>query len=155
MHLVGHAYNFTASGAASYDILAKKTFYIVNPDSTISTLLASVDSHSAKVSGKLAVAPRTVVKRATYNGCTSSQQSILASAASAGQQYATGAYSYARAHTSSTSRYTTWFGAYATARHSTVVSHFQAISGHSFSSYGFDCSTCTEPGVYAYVYANR
>jgi len=155
MHLVGHAYNFTASGAASYDIHAKKTFYIVNPDSTVSTLLANVDSHSAKVSGKLAVARRALARRATYNNCTSSQQSLLASAASAGQKYAADAYSYASSHNSSTTRYTTWFGAYTTERHSTVVSHFQAISSHSFSSYTFDCSTGTEPETYAYVYADE
>ena len=155
MHLVAHAYNFTASGAAKYDIHTKKTFYIVNPDSTISTLLADVDSHSAEISGKLAVARRAVVKRATYNGCTSSQQSLLVSAAAAGQKYAAGAYSYASAQTSSTSRYSTWFGAYSTARHTTVATHFQAISSHSFSSYTFDCSTCTEPDTYAYVYADQ
>jgi len=93
------------------------------------TLLADVDSHSAKVSGKLAIARRALVRRATYNGCTSSQHSLLASAASAGQKYAFGAVSdYAGSHTSST----IWFGAYTTERHNTVVSHFSAINGSSF-----------------------
>jgi hypothetical protein len=88
MHLVGDAYDFTASGPASYDIHTRKAFYIVNPDSTISTLLADVDSHAAKISGKLAVARRALVKRATFNGCNSSQQSLLLSAAKDAQNYA-------------------------------------------------------------------
>ena len=155
MHLVAHAYNFTTSGAADYDIHARKTFYIVNPDSTISTLLANVDSHSAKVSGTLAAARRALVRRATYNGCTPSQKTLLASAAAAGQKYAAGAVSYVGSLTSSTNRYTTWFGAYTTERHSTIVSHFSAINGSSFPSYVFDCSTCTESDVYAYVYPDE
>jgi len=128
--------------------------YIVNPDSTISTLLADVNSHAAKISGKLAVARRTLVKRATFNGCTPSQETLLVSAASAAQNYASDTLSYARSH-ASTPRYTTWFGAYTTARYSTVVSHFSNISNNAFSSYAFDCSTCTEPDTYAYVYPDK
>ena len=150
MHSVGNAYNFTASGPASYNIHTKKTFYIVNPDSTISTLLADVNSHAAKISGKLAVARRALVKRATFEGCDSSQQSLLLSAASAAQNYAGGAFSYASSHTSPTPRYTTWFGAYTASRHNTVVSHFSKIKGNTFSAYHFDC-TCTDPGVFAFV----
>jgi peptidyl-Lys metalloendopeptidase len=155
VHLVAHAYNFTASGAASYNIYAKNTFYIVNADSKISTLHADADSYSAKISGKLAVARSTLVKRATYNGCTSAQQSSIVSAASAAQNYAAGAFSYANSLTSSTPRYMTWFGAYTAARHSTVVSHYSAINSIPFSSYNFDCSTCTEADVYAYVQADE
>jgi len=155
MHLVGNAYNFTASGPASYDIHTRKAFYIVNPDSTISTLLADVDSHAAKISGKLAVARRTLVKRATYNGCTPSQQSLLEDAASVAQGYAAGALSYASSPPPPTSRYTTWFGAYTPARYNTVASHFSNISANDFSSYTFDCSTCTETDTYAYVYPDE
>ena len=155
MHLVGRAYDFTASGPASYNIHTRKAFYIVNSDSTISTLLANVDSHAAKISGKLAVARRALVKRAPYNGCTPSQQSLLVSAASAAQNYASDALSYAESHASSTPRYTTWFGAYTTARYSTVISHFSNINNNTFSSYTFDCSTCARPSAYAYVYASE
>ena len=155
MHLVGNAYNFTTSGAASYNILTRKAFYIVNSDSTVSTLLADVDSHAAKISGKLAVARRTLVKRATFTGCNSTQQILLLSAAKDAQNYTSGAFSYASSHNSSTPRYTTWFGAYTAARHSTVISHFSNINANNFSSYEFDCSTCTEPDTYAYVYPDK
>lgn len=87
-HAVAQAYDFTASGAASYDILARNTFYIVNSDSTISTLVAKADSHSANISGKLVVARPTLVKRATFNGCTLSQKSELLIAAEAAHTYA-------------------------------------------------------------------
>ena len=154
MHLVGNAYNFTTSGPASYNILTRKSFYIVNPDSTISTLLADVDSHAAKVSGKLAVARRTLVKRAPYNGCTSSQQSLIDSAVSAAKTYASDTSSYAISHTSSTPRYTTWFGTYTVARHSTVEAHFLNIEGNDFSSYVFDCS-CKQADIYAFVQSDE
>ena len=154
-HTVAHAYNFTASGASSYDILARNIFYIVNADSTISTLLATANSHSAEITGKLAVARRSaLVKRATFNGCTRSQQTQLLIAAEGAHTYALGAFSYARSHTSATPRYTTWFGAYNPARHSTVVSHFSAISSNRFVSYKFDC-TCTDAGTFAYVYPDE
>ena len=148
-----HTYNFTASGAASYDIHARNAFSIVNADSTISTLYADSEAHSAHVSGKLVV-PRptaTLARRATYVGCTAAEKTSLVSAASAAQAYAAAASSYAVANTAATTRYTTWFGAYTAARHTTVVSHYTKISANTFSSFTFDC-TCTEADTYAYVY---
>jgi len=154
LYLVSQAYNFTTSGEASYDIHAKNTFYLVNGDSSISTIEAKVEPYSAKISGKLAVAHSSLAKRASFNGCNSSQQSLLLSAASAASQYAGNAYSYVRSHTAPTPRYTTWFGAYTTARHGVVQSGFSAISGNAFSSFSYDC-TCTKPDTYAYVYPNQ
>ncbi|KAG5646342.1 hypothetical protein DXG03_003665 [Asterophora parasitica] len=52
---------------------------------------------------------------------------------------------------SASPRYTTWFGAYTDARHTTVTSHFSKISGNNLSSFKYDC-TCTDSGTYAYVY---
>ncbi|KAJ3502211.1 hypothetical protein NLJ89_g8991 [Agrocybe chaxingu] len=151
-HNLGAAYNFTLPGAGAYDIHASNLFYIVNPDSSISTVYAdSTTAHSARVSGKLAVARPSLSKRATYVGCSSSQQTSLVSAASAAQSYASAALSYANSHMSATTRYTTWFGTYTSARHATIDSHFTAISGSTFSSFTYDC-TCTDSGTYAYVY---
>ena len=150
MHLVGNAYNFTASGPASYNIQTRKTFYVVNPDSTISTLLADVNSHAAKVFGKLAVARRTLVKRAPYNGCTSDQQTVIDSAVSAAQTLASDTFSYASSQISSTPRYTTWFGTYTDELHSTVVSHFSNIKDNDIASYTFDCS-CQQADIFAFV----
>ncbi|PPQ80565.1 hypothetical protein CVT25_001599 [Psilocybe cyanescens] len=155
VHNLGNAYNFTTPGAGAYDIQAKNLFYIVNPDNSVSSIYADhTSSHRAHISGKLAVtrpSAASLAKRASYNGCSSSQQSALVSAASAAQSYAASSLSYASSHTSATTRYTTWFGTYTAARHSTVVSQYTKINGNAFSSFTFDC-TCTDSGTYAYVY---
>lgn len=150
---VAHSYNFTRSGAAKYDFHARNAFLVVNDDSSISTIYADSSAHAAHISGKLA-SPRptiTLGKRASYNGCSASQQTALVSAAAAAQSYAAAASSYASSKTASTTRYTTWFGTYTTSRHSTVVSQYSKISSNTFSSFTFDC-TCTDSGTYAYVY---
>ena len=56
---------------------------------------------------------------------------------------------YLQAHTSSTSRFNTWFGTYSAADHSTVLTHFTNLNGNNYSAYSFDCS-CTDYGVWAY-----
>ncbi|KAF9467834.1 hypothetical protein BDZ94DRAFT_1376555 [Collybia nuda] len=150
-HNLSDAYNFSSSGEGSYAVEARNLFHIVDSASKIVPVYADAEAHTAKVSGKLASPRPSVDKRATYVGCSSSQQSLLVSAASGAQSYAANALSYANAHTSATSRYTTWFGTYTAARHSTITSHYSLISGNTFSSYTFDC-TCTDAGTYAYVY---
>ncbi|KAF8962979.1 hypothetical protein BDZ97DRAFT_1905037 [Flammula alnicola] len=150
-HNLAQAYNFTASGAGSYDFRARNIFYVVNDDETISHIYADSKSHAAKISGMLASTRPTLAKRVTYKGCSSSQHTSLVAAAAAAQSYAASASSYISSHTNSTTRFTTWFGTYTTARHSTVESHFSAISSNTFSSYTFDC-TCTDSDTYAYVY---
>ncbi|KAF9010206.1 peptidyl-Lys metalloendopeptidase [Cyathus striatus] len=151
-HDLSEAYNFTLPGAGKYSVEASNLFYVVD-DATgdISTVYADAEAHTAVVSGTLAVARRHIEKRATYNGCTSSEQTSLVSAAAGAKTYAANALSYLNSNTASTTRYTTWFGTYTTARHTTVTSHYSAISGNDFTSFKYDC-TCTESGTYAYVY---
>jgi peptidyl-Lys metalloendopeptidase len=153
LHLpVGNAYSFSNSGAGTYDIHAENSFLIVNEDNTVSTIHADSQAHTAKIAGKLAtVRPTPIAKRASYVGCSSSEQTSLVSAASAAQSYAASAYAYASSHSSSTTRYTTWFGTFTTARYNTVLSQFTSINSNTFSSFTFDC-TCTESDTYAYVY---
>jgi peptidyl-Lys metalloendopeptidase len=62
--------------------------------------------------------------------------------------------SYLTSHTSTTDRYTQWFGTYTSARHSTVLSHFTNMVSHPYTDYTYDCS-CTESGTYAYVYPDQ
>ncbi|CAA7264262.1 unnamed protein product [Cyclocybe aegerita] len=144
-HNLGAAYNFTFSGSGAYDIRASNLFYIVDHDGTVSTVYAEhLSAHKAHVSGKLAVARPDLSKRATYNGCSVARQDILTSAAKAAQTYTSSALSYLTSHTSTSSRYTTWFGTYI------AVS---AISNNTLSSFTYDC-TCTKSNVYAYVYPN-
>jgi peptidyl-Lys metalloendopeptidase len=153
---VSAAYNFTNSGAGRYSFEPDTLFNIVNADGSIAPMHADLaDAHVAHVDGVLAV-PRghALRRRATYNGCSSSEQTSLKSAASAGNSYASGAASYASAHTASTTRFTTWFGTYTSSRHSTVLSHYTKISSHDMTAYQFDC-TCTESDTYAYTYPDE
>ncbi|KAI0785486.1 hypothetical protein BC629DRAFT_521998 [Irpex lacteus] len=153
-HDLSTTYNFTTSGAGSYSFAAVNRFYFVDPETSLPVELYAdhPEAHNSAVSGTLAVAkPKSnLSKRATYTGCSSSQQSALVSAASAAQSYAASAYSYTNSHTSSTTRYTTWFGTYTASRHSTILTHFSNLNGNTYSSYHFDC-TCTDSDTYAYV----
>jgi len=150
-HDLSEAYNFSKSGEGAYAVEANNLFYIVDPSNKAVPLYANAEAHVAKLTGKLAVVRSTQIKRATFNGCSSTQQSQLNTAASSAQSYAAGALSYLNANSAGTTRYTTWFGTYTSARHSIAQGHFSNLNGNSYSSYTFDC-TCTDSGTYAYVY---
>ncbi|KAK7037541.1 hypothetical protein VNI00_011033 [Paramarasmius palmivorus] len=147
-HDLSAAYNFTLPGEGFYDIHADNLFQIVDPATSELTDLRATQETSlqANVKGKLAIARREVpsnglAKRATYRSCSSTQQSQLAEAATAAANYANGASSYLNALSSGTSRYTTWFGTYATSRKNTVASNFNAIKGYSFSGETYDSNS--------------
>ncbi|KAF7307716.1 Peptidyl-Lys metalloendopeptidase [Mycena kentingensis (nom. inval.)] len=153
VHDISKAYNFTTSGASTYDIVAANKLQYVAADGSLATIYAEAAGgmHTAAISGELAIARRSNLgKRATYNGCSSSRQTALASAATSAQTYASGAVTYLTAATSSTTRYTTWFGTWTSSRRSTVLSHYTNIANQGYTSYTYDC-TCTDSS-YAYVY---
>ncbi|KAJ8469577.1 hypothetical protein ONZ45_g10909 [Pleurotus djamor] len=153
-HDLATVYNFTSTGEGSYNFEARNLFHLVDANKNAVPIYANVETHTAKISGKLAVARTSqsgLERRASFIGCSSTRQTQLNQAASAAQSYASGALSYLNSHTSATTRYTTWFGAFVTSRYNTVKSHFTNINGNSFASYTFDC-TCTDSGTYAYVY---
>ena len=155
--VVSIMYNFTECGEGSYSFEPRKPFYVVdNSDDsgTITTIDPEVVAHTAKVSGELAISRPLVEKRATYNGCSSTRQTALVSAASAAKSYAGNARDYLAAHSSSTTRYKTWFGTYIKSRHDTVQSHFSDVASSNLSGFKFDC-TCTDSGVFAYVYPDQ
>ncbi|KAF4621982.1 hypothetical protein D9613_009066 [Agrocybe pediades] len=82
-HNLGQTYNFmTNSGEGEYDISPRNIFYVVNADSSISSLEAQTSSHTAKVSGALAVSPSHAMKskRATFNACNADQQTVIQNA---------------------------------------------------------------------------
>jgi peptidyl-Lys metalloendopeptidase len=153
-HNLASVYNFTSSGEGSYHFEASNLFHYVDPTTKAPVAIhATAEAHELAVTGNL-VAPRPdaqIGKRATFNGCSATQQTQLNTAASSAQSYASSALSYLNSHTSATPRQTTWFGTYTTTRHNLVTSHFTKISGGSFSSFKYDC-TCTDAGTYAYVY---
>lgn len=87
------AYNFSSSGEGSYSVEARNLFHIVDAASQVVPIYAEAEAHTAKVSGKLSARRPSVDKRASYVGCSSSQQSLLVSAASGAQSYAASALS--------------------------------------------------------------
>jgi peptidyl-Lys metalloendopeptidase len=153
-HDLSAAYNLTSTGEGVYTIEPSNLFtYIDNSDNLVK-IYAKNDASEVSVSGSLSVSR---IKRratfATFNNCTSSEQTQVNTAATNGNTYAANAYTYVSGISSGTTRYTTWFGAYTSSRYSTVVSHYQAISSHSFSDYSYDC-TCAghDSSTFAYVY---
>ncbi|KDQ63151.1 hypothetical protein JAAARDRAFT_118985, partial [Jaapia argillacea MUCL 33604] len=157
-HDLADAYNFTATGPGKYEFAANNMFYHVGDAGTVEDIIyaSHADAHMIALSGRLARArpSQTLVKRASYNGCSTSEKSSLAQAAPAAQTYVANAMSYLQAHTSSTTRFTTWFGTYLSSHHSTVLTHYTNMNGNVYTSYSFDC-TCTDSGTYAYVYPDE
>lgn len=90
---MSEAYNFNNSGEGTYDVEASNLFYIVDSSQNAVPIHATVEAHTAKLTGKLAVVRSAQVKRAIYNNCTSSEQSELVSAAAAAHKYAASASS--------------------------------------------------------------
>ena len=93
-------------------------------------------------------------KAISFSGaCTSSEQTAISTAHNSAKTYAANAASYLNAGTVGP-RYTTWFGAYTSARYSTVRSHFVAIKDAvDTKPIVYDCS-CSE-NYYAYVYPTQ
>ncbi|KDQ21755.1 hypothetical protein BOTBODRAFT_150711 [Botryobasidium botryosum FD-172 SS1] len=155
-HDLSTRYDFTAAGAGIYNFRARDTFTHIDASGNFVSIKATVSSPaSATISGNLAAvqaAPRPVrfAKRANYVSCSSDQQSSIGSTIIQAASYAQGASAYLTKNTASTDRYTTWFGAYDTERHSTVQSHFQSIAGNDFTTFTYDCS-CTATYLFAYV----
>ena len=124
----------------------------MDANNEISEFHADVEPFTTKVSnGKLAIArvQGGIVKRATFNNCSATQQTALNAAATAAQGYALTAKNYLTSNTVSTTRYATWFGNYTASRHATVLDHFTKISSNNFSTFSYDC-TCTNSS-FAYV----
>ncbi|KAF7763478.1 hypothetical protein Agabi119p4_8015 [Agaricus bisporus var. burnettii] len=154
VHDLSEAYSFNEVNEGSYAIKARNLFYLVDDSAKVTPIHATTEAHTARLSGNLSTTRPTIQKRASYVGCTASEQSILVSAASAAQNYASGARSYLQSHTSSSSRFTTWFGTYTSSHHNTVLDHFSKISSNDFSSYTYDC-TCNDAGVFAFVFPDQ
>jgi len=151
-HPVSTAYDFTRSGAGDYIIKPSNLFTYIDADGTPKNLYATIeDAVKVKLYGKLAVS-RVHHKRATFNDCSSSQQSDIELAASNAQVYAKEASGYLTGISSATERYTTWFGTYDGSRKSTVQEHFSLINSRDFSAFAYNC-TCTEASLFAYVCA--
>ncbi|KAG6897425.1 hypothetical protein C0992_001739 [Termitomyces sp. T32_za158] len=90
-HNLSEAYTFDKEG--EYSIVSNNRFYLVNAQKEAVLIYAMADAYTTTLTGKLSIDRFTQLNRATYNGCSSSQQSSLVSAASGAQSYAANAYS--------------------------------------------------------------
>lgn len=99
---MGAAYNFVTSGAGDYKFEASNLFHYVNDAGEVVELRADNEATNLKVAGVLSVArnskptrsySRALGKRATFDGCSSTQQSGLNDAIPAAEKYASGANS--------------------------------------------------------------
>ncbi|CAE6476542.1 unnamed protein product [Rhizoctonia solani] len=160
-HSLAGVYNFTDAGAGDFKLdTVSNVFQYVDASGNLAMLEASTESKKVGLTGNLVstrglpkIGARSLSKRVSYVGCNSDQQSQIARAATAANQYVSSATAYLDGISSGTTRYTTWFGAYDSGRASTVHSHFSAM-GTDASSTTYDCSTCTVE-AFAYVYADQ
>ena len=97
----------------------------------------------------------TVVNGVSYVGCSSTQISGAGAAVVSARTYSENAKGYLNGGTVGP-RYTTWFGAYTSARYGTAQQHFQAIDAAIDQSGGQVKINCgCNQSYYAYVYPTR
>ncbi|WP_394850676.1 M35 family metallo-endopeptidase [Pendulispora brunnea] len=147
-------YDMSASG--NYDVQFRRDDIVSNHVTLQAESHISPQSARAALRGaELSTQAVDLAAGTKFVSCSSSRQSGINTAYSSAQTYATNASNYVNDHTSATLRYTTWFGSYTSARHSTVQSHFSKIkNAYSSQTFTFDC-TCTDSNTYAYVYPDQ
>jgi peptidyl-Lys metalloendopeptidase len=97
----------------------------------------------------------TVVNGVSYAGCTTTQTGTAGDAVVAARGYSENAKGYLNAGTVG-SRYTTWFGAYTSARYATAQQHFVDIDAAMDLNAGQIKINCgCNQSYYAYVYPTR
>ncbi|HEX7817732.1 M35 family metallo-endopeptidase [Dyella sp.] len=103
---------------------------------------------------KLAAFNRVAAGDTQFRGCSASQGQAIRGARQAATQMINGA-SWAMSGSVAGNRYTYWFGNHDDQRHATVKSNINEIKA-AVDNAGItvDCS-CTESGVFAYVYPNQ
>lgn len=122
----------------------------VDADNTLSALKGGNLKAAAKPGGGT-----TTSGGVSFVGCSSTQTNTLLSAVSAARNYTENAKGYLLGGTVG-ARYTTWFGAYTSARYGTVQQNFVKIDSamdQSGNQIKINCG-CNQ-SYYAYVYANR
>jgi peptidyl-Lys metalloendopeptidase len=97
----------------------------------------------------------TVVNGVSYKACSTTQINTLGSAMTAARNYSENSKGYLAAGTVG-ARYTTWFGAYTSARYGTARQHFVDIDAAMDQSGGQVTINCgCNQSYYAYVYPTR
>jgi peptidyl-Lys metalloendopeptidase len=111
------------------------------------------DVAEVKLSGNLAVSHTHDKRDLTFDNCEWYQQDSIRVIAGTTQVLAAAAYVYISGISESTDRYKTWFGCYTDSNKDTVQDKLYWISRYDFSSFTYDCRTCTQSDIPAYVCA--
>ncbi|KAG8812283.1 hypothetical protein FRC17_002104 [Serendipita sp. 399] len=141
-HDLSASYNFTQVG--DYEIEAVNLFHYQDASGNAVAITADAPSaHLAKLTGNLVsstIAKRSMrnYKRAGYKSCSSSRQSTIAAAFPYVKSYLSNAVSYLSSHSSTTTRYSTWFVLNMLPSQAIIheSSHFTANGGTQDYAYG-------------------
>ena len=158
MFSVSTAYTFNNKEEKAYTFHAKHTFALVNPDLSLSKLTATATPHTAILSTGLSSPPSQNISRHThFVGCTADQQNIIDEAVVVATDYVANGYQYSLNLPSDATgdRYTTWFGVDVAKRHTYVTSILNRLNNNDFSSFTYNCRSCSYPNTYAYVVPSR
>ncbi|CAE6464853.1 unnamed protein product [Rhizoctonia solani] len=157
-HDFAGAYNLSSTGAGAYIIDAANFFQVIETDNSLTALHAEVDRAEVTIQGTLVSTKKDGIslmkKRASYNRCSVRQQVEVTSAISAAQSYARESHAYLKLNPSGSVRYTRWFGTFGTGRYNKVLTSFSSLIT-SLDHWVYDCDTCSDPRLYAYVYPDK
>ena len=108
------------------------------------------------VSGQGKTGSSVLVNGVTYVGCSTTQITDAGAGVAQARSYTQGARDYFATHTSPTTRYTTWFGAYTSTRFATATDHYIKIGDALNQSGGQVKINCgCNQSYYAYVYPSK
>ena len=96
-HDLAAAYNFNTTGAGAYSIEPSKLFHYIDASGKVNQIYAHVtDAHTTSLTGNLVSSKvqskSALQKRASFVGCSSSQQSSINTALSTTTTYVNNAY---------------------------------------------------------------
>ncbi|KAG8851493.1 hypothetical protein FRC20_001742 [Serendipita sp. 405] len=164
-HNLAKAYEFSSTG--TYTITPDLKFFYKDESGNPVPLVADLvrGGLTAKLTGE--IKSRHVEKRnarsaelrkraASFANCTPTQENTITQSTWVASLYVANAEKYLTLHTSSSERYTTWFGEYDSGRHDTVLEHYTNIRSSDLKTYTYDCA-CTEgtDDTFAYVFPNE
>jgi len=145
-------------------IISKPETTYSNPDSSISSIRATqLPAHTTKISSQLAHTTserRRLARRQSddSDSCTKEHFDVIRDAIFSGEQYISNANYYMmdlQESGNSSERYTTWFGEYNSTRVDIVANHFSLLNQTDLKEFTYDCGTCNDTDVYAYVYREK
>jgi peptidyl-Lys metalloendopeptidase len=156
IHLAaGASLTRTVDLARFYDLSATGDYKVV-----VEVAQKTSNTVSAWVEGRAVAAPEPLdidagTASLAYSGrCSLTQQDTIAGAVGQASSYSQAAMDYLGRLTSTSTRFTTWFGPYSSARRTTAYNHFVAIDD-AFDTKPITVDCKCKKNYYAYVYPTQ